>query len=281
MKIFEPALAEMANEKLDTYGPVSFKEYLEKHELDKSKNTAQCISIDSVKSLAKELRDAGVMVFRLGARPEANTTHFALAKCSKGWDDFFLDDRKLISAAAPKVFAPSTSPRRLFAFQLLPKLTENSLVHLAVASGLLQDALGIDEDHEQVVPATGQSTFTFQILPKSHMPEPWDHIKGQVEVDALFSGRREGEECLFLVEAKSGDPNGTLAKHKLCYPLAALRKEVPNHIKIVPVYLKTWPEREGQHFLVTECTHGNNDPVVISDLESSEVWHMVIHGFGG
>lgn len=280
MTIFEPALRAMVVGRLDTYGPVPFQRYIDENGISKAR-TWQYVSVDSVDRLSQDLRDARVMVFRLGKRPGVSGTHFGLARCAGGWDDYFLDDRQLISQTAPQAFLPSTSARRLFAFQLLPKLTETSLVNLAVGSGLLQHALGLSDSHEPVVPATGQSTFTFNIAPRPGLSKPWEHVNGQVEVDALFVGRRHGRECLFLVEAKVGPPTGTLAKHKLCYPLAALRTEVPAYIDIVPVYLKTWSERDGQHFLVTECAYEPCDPIVISAFDVRAVHHMVLRGFGG
>jgi len=264
---------------LDTYGPKPFQTYIRKHGLPAAR-TWQYVSVDSLDRLPRDLLEAETMIFRLGSRAGVTGTHFGLAKCSNGWDDYFLDDRQLIQQAEQEAYLPSISARRLFAFQLLPKLTETSLVNLAVGSGLLQHALGISDSHEQVVPATGQSTYTFAIAPKSGMSAPWQHINGQVEVDALFVGCRGGRESLFLVEAKSGFPAGTLAKHKLCYPLAALRTEVPEYITIVPVYLKTWSESDGQHFLVTECCIAAEGPIVISEFKPLKVNHKVLHGFG-
>lgn len=268
----------MDEKNAETYGPESFKFYIEKHSLPRSR-TWQYVSIDSIDRLPQDLRDAGIMIFRLGSRSGISGTHFALARCNNGWEDYFLDDSQLIASVPQKIFLPYTSSRRLLAFQLLPKLTETSLVNLAIGSGLLQYALGINDCHENVVPATGQSTYSFEITPKPCLSEPWQHIKGQVEIDALFMAHREGKDCLFLVEAKSGKPTGTLAKHKLCYPLAALRSEVPNYINIVPVYLKTWPEADGQHFLISECCCNTSGTIVISDFNVSTVHEVVLQGF--
>jgi len=279
MAIFDAALQEMANASANTYGPIPFQTYLTTHGLRPS-GTWQYVSVDSLARLAPELRSAGTMVFRLGSRSGASGTHFALAKYINGWSDFFLIDKDLAALSDPEVFLPRVSTRRMFAFQLLPRLTETSLVNLALGSGLLQHALGLKDTDEQIIPATGQSTFSFPIFPHQRAHEPWDHINGQVEIDALFIGQRNGKETLFLVEAKTGLPRESLAKHKLCYPLAALRKTVPNYIDIVPVYLKTWAETDGRHFLVVECSIETNAPVVISELTPSRTHHSVLHGFG-
>jgi len=143
----------------------------------------------------------------------------------------------------------------------------------------MQYAIGLDDSGDFCVPATGQSTFSFNFKPRSDLPDVWHHENGQVEIDALFVGRRSGREQLFLVEAKTGRPNGSLAKHKLCYPLFALRSFVPDYIEIVPLYLKSWSENDGRHFLVTECAFPAGGLTSISSMEPVRVFHGVLHGF--
>jgi len=279
MRIFEPALMDMQSSGDDTYGPMPFRTYLATHNLE-SVRAEQYLSIDSLQKLAPELKSADTMVFRLGSRPGVIGTHFGLSRHEGSWGSFFLDDRELLKGVEIRDFAPRVPSRRLIAFQLLPKLTETSLVNLAVASGLLQEALKISDDHEQVIPATSQSTYTFDFFPHLPMDIPWQHFQGQVEIDALFYGHRNGRETLFLVEAKSGLPNGTLAKHKLCYPLAALRPSVPEEVDIVPVYLKTWMDSDGRHFLVVECTIDSSSQMVISQFRPVKASHLVLREFG-
>jgi hypothetical protein len=279
MRVFDPALRQMTEEGLDVFGPAPFQRYIERFSLP-SARTWHYVSVDSLDRMSPELRDAGVMVFRLGRRTGIAGTHFGLAKFKNGWSDFFLDDQKLLSSAERKSFILGVPSRRLLSFQILPKLTETSLVNLAVGSGILQYALCMDDVKEHVVPATGQSTFSFYIFPTQGIETPWDHFHGQVEFDAIFSGMRNDKECLFLVEAKVGIPNGTLAKHKLCYPLAALQNQVPSYIDIVPIYLKTWPEIDGYHFLISECDFNRNGSIIVSDLNAIKVTHLVLHGFG-
>jgi hypothetical protein len=86
--------------------------------------TWQAISVDQRERLAPELQAAQTMVFRLGAPSGARYTHFALAKCHGGWSDYFLEDTQLFASCPPEVFIPPVSLRQLFAFQLLPALTE-------------------------------------------------------------------------------------------------------------------------------------------------------------
>ena len=92
---------------------------------------------------------------------------------------------------------------------------------------------------------------------------------------------RAGKEALFPIEAKSGRPGGSLAKHKLVYPFAALRTTVPDYMEIVPVYLKVWSEDDGQHFLVCECELPATSPSVVSELTVRSTNHLILHGYGG
>lgn len=126
MGIFEPVLKEMAAKGGETYGPIPFQAYITEHRLPASR-TWQYVSVDSVDRLSQELREANTMIFRLGCRPGVTGTHFGLARCVNGWNDYFLYDRELMQQAEPEAYLPNVSARRLFAFQLLPKLTETSM----------------------------------------------------------------------------------------------------------------------------------------------------------
>lgn len=156
---------------------------------------------------------------------------FALSKVVNDWSDYFLIDEEVFDSVDTQVYLPNTSVRSLFAFQLLPTLTETSLVNLALASGLLPKALGIEPSQEQIVPATGQSVFTFEFQPLSQSEVKLPHYQGQVEIDALFVGQRDGKECLFVIEAKSSRGFDSLAKHKLLYPVLALQDSVPSYME--------------------------------------------------
>jgi hypothetical protein len=277
MTIFQPALAAMNAQ--GTFGPESFQDYLQRHALP-AKGTWEAISIDSLERLSPDLRQAGVMVFRLGVANGDRTASFALTRHPSGWSDYFLFDADLMAKATPEVFIPSTSLRALYAFQLLPKLTESSLVNLALASGMLAEALALDGPMQAIVPATGQSTFTFEVIPHQGAGVVWNHVRGQVEIDALFVARRQGKEILFLVEAKSGKESPSLAKHKLVYPLLALRKSVPAYLPIVPVYIRTWHADDGLHFCITECQLSPSaGPAAIADLQPVQTRRLVLAGF--
>ena len=276
--VFSKAVAKMEEDGSAFYGPESFKSYLQRHEL--KANTPDFVSVDSIDRLCPSLRKNNTMVFRLG-KHEGRGTSFGLAKAPTGnLTDYFLNDEQCLSGTNAQLFLPAVSMRDLFPFQLLPKLTETSLVNLAVGSGLLHRALGLENSGRGVVPATGQSTFTFQFRPRPDLSDPWVHQKGQVEVDAIFTASRDGKEALFLVEAKKGDPSGDLAKHKLVYPAAALRASIPDYMPIVPVYLKSWADSGDRHFLVAECDLATAPVPVVSDLSTRSASHWVLRGYG-
>ena len=276
---FERALQLMAESSSDVFGPISFQRYLTESNISHAQ-TAPSISVDSLAGLAPELREAGVMVFRLGQETGARTTKFALARSKNGWKDYFLLDNEIFAAVGPEVFIPSGSARDLYVFQLLPALTETSLVNLALASGVLGTALQLDEPDRPIIPATGQTVFSFKFRPHPSIDTVWDHDRGQVEIDALFTARRKGKETLFLVEAKTGNELSTLAKHKLVYPLLALCGHIPSYFDIVPVYLRVLHIGNSLHFLVCECAIERKSIMSLASLSAiGNSRRLVLQGF--
>ncbi|MDB4460807.1 hypothetical protein N9047_01290 [bacterium] len=124
---------------------------------------------------------------------------------------------------------------------------------------------------------TGQGTYSFEVKAREDRKEPWRHNKGQVEIDCIFVGCRNGEKLLLWVEAKSGKPNASLAKHKLMYPLAAVRNSAPSEIKVVPNYMKSSTEPDGLHFMVVECEDSTSDPCVIKSISAVKTSHLILH----
>nr|WP_306174052.1 hypothetical protein [Pseudoalteromonas shioyasakiensis] len=230
--------------------PQGFQDYVSANNL--KANTAASISIDSIKELPKVLKDQNTMVLRLGSRPASNQTYFSLVK-TNDVKTFFFDDVSLFSQLQPELFLPNVSIRSLFAFQLLPKVTETSVVNLAIASGLMAEALNLEDDKTIVVPATGQSTFTFNFKPLANENVVLEHINGQVEIDAVFVAKRNGKEHLFVIEAKHGNKFDSLAKHKLLYPSLSLLQKLPSSMPIVPVYLRSIKTPNGIDFYIAEC----------------------------
>lgn len=251
--VFEPALEELAASKGPLYGPASFRDYVERHDLDVGPRTPRYISVDSIGELAPELREAAVMVLRVGSAPDGTGTAFVLVDAPGGIGEFFLRDEAIFSGRPVRQLESPVDRDRLLSFHLLPSLSETSLVNLGLASGVLAEALELDTSGALAPPATGRSTFTFEFRPHSALAEPVTHRQGQVEIDTLFAERRNGELVLFVIEAKTG-ARGSLAKHKLVYPAYAVGKGVPPTIEIVPVYLRCRRDGEGVTFDVAECS---------------------------
>ncbi len=248
--IFHNLLQEMKANEQKVSTPQSFQKYLSANNL--KANTAASISIDSIKKLPKLLKEQNTMVLRLGSRLGDKQTYFSLVK-SNDVNDFFFNDQALFGQLQPELFLPNVSIRSLFAFQLLPKVTETSVVNLAIASGLMAEALNLKDDKTIVVPATGQSTFTFSFKPLANESLVLEHINGQVEIDAVFVAKRDGKEHLFIIEAKHGDKLDSLAKHKLLYPSLSLLQKLPSSMPIVPVYLRSIKTEKGIDFYIAEC----------------------------
>jgi len=262
MGTFTKALAEMQASGSWHREPQSFADYLDQNELPK-RDTASSISVDSVGKLDPELREARVMVFRLGAEPGQRGTRFALAKAKhSNLSDYFALDDELFSRTVPELFIPSVSYQSLFGFTLLPRFTETSLVNLAVFSGLLGHALRLDKSAIQSAPATGQSVFSFEFRPRADMPITWKHTQGQVEIDAVFAGQRSERPVAIIVESKASDEPDSLAKHKLLYPFLALRPMLPRYMDIVLVYLRAIRTGDAFNFFVAECGVSEDRPAI-------------------
>ncbi|ARS88600.1 hypothetical protein B1756_01720 [Natrarchaeobaculum aegyptiacum] len=251
--VFEPALADLSRSDRPLFGPVSFRDYVEGHDLEATPRTPRYISVDALADLAPELREAGVMVLRAGSALEGTGTAFVLVEGDDGADEFFLRDEVTFADLPVERFSSPVDDDQLVSFRSLPRLSETSLVNLALASGLLADALELDTTGALPPPATGRSTFTFPFRPHSALEEPITHRNGQVEIDTLFVDRRESKRTLFVLEAKTGD-RASLAKHKLVYPVLALAASVPPDVEIVPVYLRCRQRGERVIFDVAECT---------------------------
>lgn len=280
-QIFGRAIEEMeATGRLVTK-PVCFQDYVRNHRI-KNATTAQYISVDHFERLSPELREAACMVFRLGQSTGSMKTMFGLAKYSNP-DEFFFTDEDEFGSNQLLNYLPNASVRSLFAYQLLPKITEKSIVNIAFASGLLADSLGIEFGREQIVPAACQSRFSFDVRPKQNCTTVWNHRNGQVEIDGLFVGRKDGKDSLFVVEAKKGVSFSSLAKHKLAYPLLAIAAKVPLSMPIQCVYLKCIrPNRAKElHVHVAEVDHPDprTESMSIDSMSIRRSQSYCLHGY--
>jgi len=264
-----------ANEK-PFYGPVSFQSYLRANHLS-NKDTARYISVQSLDGLAPELRAANTMVFRLGCGEGERGTNFALVRCVLGWDDYFFIDEVIFGASPIERHSVSENLAYLRVFQYLPRYTETTLVNLALASGVLSRALNLDPSSVPF-PATGQGTYTFAVTANQSIPVTWAHNNGQVEIDAVFVASRGGSDTVFVVESKASAKYGSLSKHKLAYPLLALRTTIPPELPIVGVYLRALKHEYGFRFSIAECQFDEGSTAIAS-LSSVSRGVYELYGF--
>ena len=274
--IFDQALSDLEKDTLAFWGPKSFQEYLSKNNLPKV-NTAQYISVDSLERLNPSLRENDVMVLRLGAS-KGKGTQFGLVKVIDRLKDFFLLDAELFGEMVGHTFLPTSSYYKLYPFHLIPSSSETSLVNFAFASGLIHHALGLDREYEVSTPATGSSAYTFKIRPHSELDREIIHNNGQVQVDAIFIGQKEGEQIIFVVEAKVSNKYESIAKHKLVYPMLGIAANVPLDMSISPIYMKVLHDKDGLHFFLVECTYPDpRDRLAgIDELSVVNCHHLII-----
>ncbi len=260
---FPFAVSQLQQGDWSIYGPESFKgEYLRKAGLaGREGKTASYISVQSLGDLKPSLRQAEAMVLRLGnSADRAGTTQFVVIGTPGKLHDFFLIDSAIFSDGAPETYHPEVSSSGLLPYYISPQITEKSAVNLALASGLLGYALALDKPYPTAAPATGSATYTFRFRPHSAMPKEicqyLVHDNGQVEIDAVFVGRRGGRDLLFVLEAKTevkGHRSQSLAKHKLVYPVQSLRESVPPGMPIVPVYLRASVSDQAVTYRIVQC----------------------------
>jgi hypothetical protein len=253
--IFQPAIEELTQKDTGIFGPISFKEYAKAHHFDGLK-TAELISVDFYERLKKSLKENDAMIFRLGKSSDGKTTNFVIVKIKEHLKDFFLFDDDIFFDKNPSTFLPITSIRKFFQFLILPELSESSFVNLGLASGLIGNALSLDDPETIIIPATCRSSFTFKFKPHTLEPIELIHENGQVEIDSIFIEKRNGKDTLFLIEAKSSfnrEQFNSLAKHKLVYPLLALSPKIPKDMPIVPIYIKVKKIEDGVTFDIAEC----------------------------
>lgn len=201
--------------------------------------TPQNLSIDhyhNYKNTHKDLSEEKMYLFRLGKGC------FSLVESESILDEYFIDDNIF-----PKVgdrYVSSASQQDLFSFSIMPKLTENTLLSLGLATGVIQSGLGMDSEEPIPSPSEANGTYKFKVE-NPHNVDFFEH-DGQVEIDTVVFGKMNGNYTLFVIEGKEGKPNSTLAKHKLAYPVMALASEgkIPDYIQIVPAYVRAWEDKK-------------------------------------
>ena len=176
------------------------------------------------------------------------TGNFSLVKSGNILNEYFFTDQQLFGGISPSRHYSSSSQKVLFPFSIMADLKEQGLLHLGVATGVLQAALGLDDPSPIPTPPTLKSTFQFDVA-NPHHSESFQ-FNGQVEVDQLIFGEVNGQATLFVIEGKLNSVPNTIAKTKLAYASMAIISsgKVPNNVNVVPVYVKTEYRRDDNSF---------------------------------
>jgi hypothetical protein len=255
--------------------PRSFRDYAKAGGVTLTRATPEYISVDSYGRLPATLRQASAMVFRLG-EADGTGTQFSIVQVAGCLRDFFVFDDELFGAADVETYLPEASARTLFPFSLVDPSAETNVVNLAFASGVLAEALELDQP--PTIPATGRGRYSFSFRPHSSLDAVLHHRLGQVEVDAMFVGRRHGRQCLFVLEAKVSGSAGSLALHKLAYPCLAFRAVVPEDLPVVPVYLRASRSEEGMTFNLAVFDAIPQGELVMNTMRTNAVRRLKIPG---
>jgi hypothetical protein len=269
--IFLPAIQEMRAKSISCREPESFDAYIKRNGLEnaKQKRTAEYISVQGFNDLDTGLKAERIMVFRLGSLPGTKSTAFGLARVSETWDEYFFFDDALFGKLEAEVFVPKVPYSALYSLALVPTLTESSLANIAVASGLISEVLGVDPQGVPSIPATGQSTYSFRFKPNSSYQTIFEHRHGQVEIDGVFVCSIGSRATVVVLEAKSGE-FGSLAKHKLFYPMEALREKIPTFMPIIGIYLRVQKREQDLYFNLAIC-RSTRDDFGVSSVDSLRV----------
>ncbi len=268
---FSAALRDPRFRATSVFGPRSFRRYLRDQGLPHRGRTAESISVDYFERLPADLRQNDAMVLRLGRSPENPAeTGFALVRIPGAMRSaFFLFDDEVFTASEPVRFLPSVSTKGLLPFTLLGTLTEDSATLLAFASGLLTQALELDEDASRILPARGNSTYSFKFRAHRSIELELAHDRGQVEIDQIFVAKRRGVETVFIIESKFGARTRSLAKHKLVYPVLAIMQQSIG-LPTVPVYIRIERVPVGLLYKIAVCDFDTTcEPPCLSDLRVS------------
>ena len=258
--MFETAIKELKESGSQVGKSESFNNYKMRTGLElKNIRTASVLSVYGIKGLRKELLDANCMIFRLGSPKGERYTHFALAKTNKDWSDYFLIDEDIFEKEEIS-FDIKISDNIKILFNLLPSLSETALVNFSLASGVLYEALKIPKNEfKNIIPAVSAGSYTFNFKPLSISNDELTHHQGQVEIDSFFLAKRNNKKTLFIVEAKFSNLNKkvsykSLAKHKLLYPILAMQDKIDESIKVVPVYIRFFLNKNNTiNINIVEC----------------------------
>ena len=264
MSHWDPALDAVAETPSGIYGPKSFTDYLRETGREPSQHRATAeLAVDTRSQLPDRLAERDTMVLHLGRATDGPGPQFALVSVPDRLDEFFLDEREFYADSRETLdYTPSGEDYgalgrdvqdMLDLSRSLPTFSETGFVNLALSTGLLSRALGLDTERVTVAPATVASSFGFEFEPHPDRPTPLRYNDGQLQLDTLVVTRRDGERVLLVIEARCGG-RVELAKHTVGYPALAAASLSLDVDRTVPVYLRARPAKGGVRYSIYECS---------------------------
>ena len=234
--MWQYAIEQMKQGHKRTYGPESFIGYCDKHQLSKGL-TANHISIDYFEKLPRQLKEENLMVIRLGSVDKKAGTDFMLIKYEEP-EDFFFFDKDHFNVPMTHFEADPAVKNALSIIKVFSNYSEMMLVSYLLSSGALSEVLNLDKTQIYYTPLTGRNNYTFDFYPFIGS-DLVTHQNGQVEIDAVFTGYKDGKPVVVVAEAKvESSKYASLAKHKLFYAYKSIQSVLQGAFEIIPVYLK-------------------------------------------
>ncbi len=265
MSHWDPALRSVQEAATGLYGPRSFTGYLREIGQDPGQyRTAAELTADTRQQLSSRLAERETMVLSLGRATDGSGTQFALVHVPDHLDDFFIDERAFrpderetvdYTAEGDDTLALGQEVQDMLeVYRSLPTFSETGFLNFALSTGLFSRALDLDAAQIGTAPTTVASSFDFEFEPHPDRPTILHHNDGQIEIDALVMTRRNGERVLLVIEAMCGGRRN-LAKHKLGYPALAAETSLSLDVdRVIPVYLRARPVKEGVRYSIYECS---------------------------
>lgn len=260
---WDAALRAVAESPEGVHGPRSFATYLDEQGLDPGQYRAAALSVDTRSEVPDSLADRETMVLHLGRATDGPGAQFALVRVPGGLSDFFLDemaypadDRVSIDYTpdGDDAAALDGEVRDLLAVsRSLPTFSARGFVNLALSTGLLSRALGLDAARVGTPPMPVASTFEFAFEPHPDRPTTLRYADGYLELDTLVTARRDGERVLLVVTARCG-ARQSVGKHTIAYPALAAESLSLDVDRVVPVSLRARPTAEGVRYSIYECS---------------------------
>ena len=204
--------------------------------------------------------------------------HFGMVECDDVKNEYFVHDNDLFPGNGEE-YISTAAVEDLFVFSLLDYQDEATMIRFGLATGIIQHGLGVDSE-EPVQSFAHKGSYKFHIMnPHSKDPFLYD---GQGDMDTVFAGKIDSKNTLFVLEAKKGQPNSSLAKHKFVYPAIALasNKKIPNDYDIVPCYVRSWkdPKDNTIHYCIAKFNLPEDPRIGLVDIskvsQNGEARHL-------